>query len=106
MDYHQNARLTVHSREQLARRVLEKPEDGGQVGSPISRAGAGGSRRPVVAPAPLPTHHSFSFIGKGFCSSSAALQRLADRPPGDRKSTRLNSSHHIISYALFFLKKK
>src|SRR5258708_23580609 len=24
----------------------------------------------------------------------------------DRKSTRLNSSHQIISYALFFLKKK
>src|SRR5258708_28904032 len=26
--------------------------------------------------------------------------------PGDRKSTRLNSSHQIISYALFCLKKK
>src|SRR5258708_13565322 len=25
---------------------------------------------------------------------------------GDRKSTRLNSSHQIISYAVFFLKKK
>src|SRR5438552_12358178 len=35
-----------------------------------------------------------------------------DRPwpgqhrPGDRKSTRLNSSHQIISYAVFCLKKK
>src|SRR3989442_2483729 len=26
--------------------------------------------------------------------------------PGDRKSTRLNSSHVRISYAVFFLKKK
>src|SRR5574337_1582293 len=26
--------------------------------------------------------------------------------PGDRKSTRLNSSHHSISYAVFCLKKK
>src|SRR5258708_31240140 len=26
--------------------------------------------------------------------------------PGDRKSTRLNSSHQIISYAVFFLNKK
>src|SRR5690606_40015375 len=26
--------------------------------------------------------------------------------PGDRKSTRLNSSHVKISYAVFFLKKK
>src|SRR3712207_7032662 len=28
------------------------------------------------------------------------------RPPGDRKSTRLNSSHANISYAVFCLKKK
>src|SRR5258708_11996494 len=31
--------------------------------------------------------------------------RLDDADP-DRKSTPLNSSHHIISYAAFFLKKK
>src|SRR5947209_12617129 len=29
-----------------------------------------------------------------------------DRRPGDRKSTRLNSSHANISYAVFCLKKK
>src|SRR5437762_7361867 len=29
-----------------------------------------------------------------------------DRDPGDRKSTRLNSSHRCISYAVFCLKKK
>src|SRR3712207_8208140 len=28
------------------------------------------------------------------------------RPPADRKSTRLNSSHANISYAVFCLKKK
>src|SRR5256885_11704720 len=28
------------------------------------------------------------------------------RLPGDRKSTRLNSSHLVISYAVFCLKKK
>src|SRR5438034_8229304 len=28
------------------------------------------------------------------------------RPGGDRKSTRLNSSHTVISYAVFCLKKK
>src|SRR5258708_29988722 len=32
-----------------------------------------------------------------------AAKRLADE---DRKSTRLNSSHQIISYAVFCLKKK
>src|SRR5438132_6686387 len=32
---------------------------------------------------------------------------LAREPPGrDRKSTRLNSSHTVISYAVFCLKKK
>src|SRR5688572_31005467 len=30
----------------------------------------------------------------------------ADGREGDRKSTRLNSSHSQISYAVFFLKKK
>src|SRR2546430_12075535 len=31
---------------------------------------------------------------------------FAPQPPGDRKSTRLNSSHSQISYAVFCLKKK
>src|SRR2546426_2103684 len=30
----------------------------------------------------------------------------APLPPSDRKSTRLNSSHLVISYAVFCLKKK
>src|SRR5438034_11792639 len=36
----------------------------------------------------------------GFPSSTARAS------PGDRKSTRLNSSHTVISYAVFCLKKK
>src|SRR5258708_33119432 len=49
------------------------------------------------------------------CAGRAAADRHG-RPPGpagpgrlrhrDRKSTRLNSSHQIISYAVFCLKKK
>src|SRR3712207_6852285 len=35
-----------------------------------------------------------------------ALDGRADRVPLDRKSTRLNSSHANISYAVFCLKKK
>src|SRR2546427_7837636 len=31
---------------------------------------------------------------------------VGDQPPLDRKSTRLNSSHSQISYAVFCLKKK
>src|SRR2546427_8267444 len=41
---------------------------------------------------------------KGIVASSAALSVLLQE--GDRKSTRLNSSHSQISYAVFCLKKK
>src|SRR5256885_710765 len=34
------------------------------------------------------------------------LRRLPETTRGDRKSTRLNSSHLVISYAVFCLKKK
>src|SRR2546430_12601216 len=37
---------------------------------------------------------------------AARRQGLARPPGGDRKSTRLNSSHSQISYAVFCLKKK
>src|SRR5258708_27307942 len=40
----------------------------------------------------------------GFCSSLEIWSQLV--PELDRKSTRLNSSHQIISYAVFCLKKK
>src|SRR5256885_10738844 len=42
--------------------------------------------------------------GRGPRASSSA--RDGRRAPGDRKSTRLNSSHLVISYAVFCLKKK
>src|SRR5258708_8404421 len=53
--------------------------------------------------APVGRQHS----GKG-AAYADRLQRPADRqePRGDRKSTRLNSSHQIISYAVFCLTKK
>src|SRR3712207_7453188 len=56
---------------------------GGADGQPLRplRAGAGG---------PLARWHA----------------RLRERPSVDRKSTRLNSSHANISYAVFCLKKK
>src|SRR5574338_121812 len=49
----------------------------------------------------------------GQVSRGSAGEYQADEPAGvarlswrDRKSTRLNSSHHGISYAVFCLKKK
>src|SRR5438270_12606311 len=40
------------------------------------------------------------------CRSQRLLCRRDTYPPKDRKSTRLNSSHSQISYAVFCLKKK
>src|SRR5256885_11957105 len=42
----------------------------------------------------------FAYLHKGYNSSSFRI------PNKDRKSTRLNSSHLVISYAVFCLKKK
>src|SRR2546427_1880007 len=39
-------------------------------------------------------------------TATRLLQGLIDQFSGDRKSTRLNSSHSQISYAVFCLKKK
>src|SRR5438034_10964810 len=43
---------------------------------------------------------------KGVRSSTEAYALLKARAIRDRKSTRLNSSHTVISYAVFCLKKK
>src|SRR5256885_12853335 len=40
------------------------------------------------------------------CGSFAAEAETSAIGEGDRKSTRLNSSHLVISYAVFCLKKK
>src|SRR5258708_27468220 len=47
--------------------------------------------------------------GRAGASGVQVLRRFAKEAggrEGDRKSTRLNSSHQIISYAVFCLKKK
>src|SRR5438128_9093071 len=43
---------------------------------------------------------------KGLLARSQGLQHLQTALERDRKSTRLNSSHGSISYAVFCLKKK
>src|SRR3712207_8302665 len=49
---------------------------------------------------------SGDLAGRYLLPALAALYGLDRLPPGDRKSTRLNSSHANISYAVFCLKKK
>src|SRR2546426_6363385 len=51
---------------------------------------------------------SFSYPGSNGTTepSSPRALRSSSTPTIDRKSTRLNSSHLVISYAVFCLKKK
>src|SRR5207244_5924064 len=62
-------------------------------------------------PEPGTPERSRDFLIAGILTSLAGLALtawgfLTDTGIGDRKSTRLNSSHQIISYAVFCLKKK
>src|SRR3712207_7590330 len=45
-------------------------------------------------------------LRSGEDGATVGPQRIQPRPRRDRKSTRLNSSHANISYAVFCLKKK
>src|SRR5438552_13096060 len=75
---------------------LEKGEDSDEpVWLVLTRALSAGScfiDRPYCAASPQASHRACPALG------------LATKE--DRKSTRLNSSHQIISYAVFCLKKK
>src|SRR5689334_24563588 len=51
-----------------------------------------------------PWNHGFGML---FLEDATVVGTVGFKgPPGDRKSTRLNSSHSSISYAVFCLKKK
>src|SRR2546427_4574136 len=52
------------------------------------------------------SEHDCYGAGHAGTALSAALGMCAARDQRDRKSTRLNSSHSQISYAVFCLKKK
>src|SRR5437899_1025357 len=61
----------------------------------------------VPGGSPPPIHH-FPSAARWIAAFAGFLQTLPSqyRPHEDRKSTRLNSSHLGISYAVFCLKKK
>src|SRR5947207_7451136 len=54
----------------------------------------------------LPIFALFFTMTSSTCTSSVVALRTRRRTRPDRKSTRLNSSHTVISYAVFCLKKK
>src|SRR5688572_31465629 len=68
-----------------------------------SQSAAGRQRAGVVVP-----EHAMLVLEQGLGLGDGLLHpaRLAEPPGQDRKSTRLNSSHSQISYAVFCLKKK
>src|SRR5438552_6081388 len=65
------------------------------------------TRRTHVAPYPCRRHAGGGAGVRRSRTRDRAGRRCASRQRGeDRKSTRLNSSHQIISYAVFRLKKE
>src|SRR5688572_32846969 len=66
------------------------------------------NRDVLAAGEPPWTWHVIEFLG--FAETTAEVldgwPGLVEQSKGDRKSTRLNSSHSQISYAVFCLKKK
>src|SRR5207249_10812757 len=88
---------------------------------PTRRSSDLGAEPPGIGPLrlsqPGPAHSWLALSGlpnrrRGWCSHdslapwNAALYRERAKASKDRKSTRLNSSHVSISYAVFCLKKK
>src|SRR5690606_39870423 len=69
---------------------------------------AGGCPRVAAVHGREPRHAAAEFLAEGsqqyYARPDKGTARL--RHPRDRKSTRLNSSHVKISYAVFCLKKK
>src|SRR5207253_11177807 len=55
---------------------------------------------------PIDRHHAQSLEHRGDDRRLERRRGSRGRRAGDRKSTRLNSSHVAISYAVFCLKKK
>src|SRR5438034_7685726 len=82
----------------------------GPADRPGSAGRGGGGRRPRrradhggLAGPQGPRPPSAVRVGRGVAGERAAVEPAA---LGDRKSTRLNSSHTVISYAVLCLKKK
>src|SRR5688500_19576540 len=55
---------------------------------------------------PVPALHVVVVLDEEPVEEGVRLGQLLDENEADRKSTRLNSSHLVISYAVFCLKKK
>src|SRR5438552_6694730 len=104
----------VYSASYISRLVAALEETGADnVGGVLVTLPANGT--PLARALAIGLSHPFG-VGNSYFRIGAAERRLVDTVPfgcyrravfdRDRKSTRLNSSHQIISYAVFCLKKK
>src|SRR5688572_32051015 len=86
--------LSLHDALPILARVARR--------APVAAASAGVERRSVArADAAVATGRE-----RGAAGAADDVDREQQRSDEDRKSTRLNSSHSQISYAVFCLKKK
>src|SRR2546430_3383758 len=76
--------------------------------SDLRRRGCRRASRPFPLPASPAVHRHIepTPLGDFRTTQDLTVQEPRDDHPQDRKSTRLNSSHSQISYAVFCLKKK
>src|SRR6266487_5903432 len=94
------------------RRAAADREPGGVMIDQESRYRRALTPRALLGAGHREQHHEVGDIGMADEVLGAADDPVAPRPAGpgrhraDRKSTRLNSSHPSISYAVFCLKKK
>src|SRR2546422_7722943 len=85
-------------------RSADDPRIKGTPGEPTTRCPVCGNQGTLTAP------RMFNLMFKTFMGpveeAAAVVYLRPETAQGDRKSTRLNSSHGYISYAVFCLKKK
>src|SRR5215211_4159893 len=95
-------------REPETARIPHRPADAGSIECPVVDGLVEVEGEVVVAPARrhLLTDQHQDVAVPSLLTAFLGLERVVVREQEDRKSTRLNSSHTVISYAVFCLKKK
>src|SRR2546426_4264854 len=103
-----NSRSTSTSPSAVDEIFWFRTRDGtAQPKAPVRASGLSSSRPSGRSPNPLPKNTEGVTVSNDSASTFLPPVPPTSQPtPTDRKSTRLNSSHLVISYAVFCLKKK